>query len=639
MAPVTGLDAPSMEEVEAWVERYKARWPQVERWLEDARSMPIDHWEGDHERRRKQHHAQELDAEARRRQALEPRLPSLLDGTAPSGLLYQVAIAHEQGFTDVRGETPLERVRNYLVSDEATAQRVIDALPRVLDRDDLPSADEAIALEAKGKQHYIRHAALLAARLEHARNPQAVLTWPQALAERIVAYYLTDGTSDMPGWYRMLAQHRPEWVAPVLVRYAQPKFRRKGNQSFAGLWALSSEADHARLARLALPALLDAFPLRASEAARGVLNRKLLPALSVLDPKEAAALVRLRLQQTVMDPMQRICWLVADLPYRVEAASELAALVGRNERRAVMLGAALHEQRGRADRQIDAESIKHLIEILAPITSRERWGRNGVVTVGHHRSDTVHSLISALASDPSDPVKAALRALSQAPSMEPWREDIRYALRTQAADIREARYTVPSPREVALTLACQAPANPADLRALVVQHLDDLQSEWRGKNTFALKWFWREAGKTPEVENECRDLLLNRLGERLKPLNIHVGRECSAAKDKRVDMCVEFMRDGRRIALPIEVKKEDNDRLWTAWRDQLEALYTIDPDAQGFGLYLVLWFGKRVAPHPEGLKPLDAEQLRSALEARIPSESRHRLAVQVLDLSWPSVPT
>jgi hypothetical protein len=635
MTPVTGLDAPSMEEVEAWVGRHKERWPQAEQWLEDAWSMPIDHWQGDHERRRKQHRAQKLDTEARRKQAIEPRLPSLFDGTATPGLLYQVAIAHEHGFTDVRGETPLERVRNYLVSDEATAQRVIDALPRVLDRDDLPSVDEAIALEAKNKQHYIRPAALLAARFVHERDPQAALAWPQSRAERLVAYYLTDGSGDMPGWYRVLAQHRPEWVAPVLVRYARPKFKRKGNPFFAGLWALGSEADHAPLARLALPALLDAFPLRASEAARGVLNRKLLPALSVLDVKEAAALVRLRLRQTAMDPMQRICWLVADLPHRVEAASELAALVGRNERRAVLLGAAFHEQGGRIDRQIDPQSVKHLIEMLAPITSRDR-GRDGWVTAGHHRSDTVHGLISALASDPSDPAKAALQALSQAPSLEPWREDIRYALRTQAAHVREARYTVPSPREVALTLARQAPANPADLRALVVQHLDDLVAEWRGKNSFALKYFWRIEGKKPQIENECRDLLIDRLRERLKPLNVHVGRECSAAQDTRIDMCVEFMRDGRRIALPIEVKKEDNDHLWTAWRDQLQSLYTIDPDTQGFGLYLLLWFSVRVKPHPEGVKPLSAKQLRSALEERIPAESRHRLTVQVLDLSWPA---
>lgn len=638
LTPVTSLDTPSMEHIETWVEQHQRQWPQAEQWLEDAWSMSIDHWQGDQARRQKQYRAKDFDVQAQRSKNLVPYLPRLLDGSAPPGLYWQVATAHEHGFTDVPGKTPLERVRKFLVSDEATAQRVIEALPLVLDRDDLPTADEAIALEAKSKQHYIRPAALLAARLIHERDPQAVLSWPQALAERLVAYYLTDGTGNMPGWYRALAQQRPEWVATVLLRYAKPKFKRKGSPFFAGLWALRSEADHAALARLTLPALLEAFPLRASEAARGVLNQKLLPALSALDPKQAAALVRTRLARTAMDPMQRLCWLVADLPYRPETIGDIAALVDRNERRAVQLGAAFHEQ-GSLERMAlhpDPNTIKRLFELLAPITQLERWGRSGIVTVAHHRSDLVRGLLSALSSDPQ--AEAALRALAENPALRTWREQIEYHRRVQQASARAAYFTVPSAHDVSLTLARQSPAHPSDLRALVMQHLDDMVAAWRGANTFTLKEFWHVADKTPKIENNCRDLLLERLRERLAPLNIHVGRECSAARDKRVDVCVEFMRDGRRITLPIEVKKEDNDHLWTAWRDQLGKLYAIDPDAQGFGLYLVLWFGVKVQNHPEGLRPRSAEDLRHALEQRIPIENRHRLVVQALDLSWPDVP-
>ena len=636
--PVPGLDSPSMEQVEAWVQAHKARWPEAEQWLKDAWSMPLDHWTGDQERRRRQARAQQLENEGKRKRALETRLPFLLDGTAPPGLLHHVAVAHEQGFSNVRGETPLERVRNYLVSDEATAHAVIAALPRVLDRTDLPTVEEAIALEAKGKQHYIRRAALLAAWLVHERDANASLAWPQALVERLVAYYLTKGTGEMPGWYRTLARHRPDWVAPVLVQYAQPKFKRKGNQFFAGLWALGSEADHAELARLTAPQLLEAFPVRASEAARGTLNRSLLPALSSLDRDQAAALVRTKLRQEAMDPAQRICWLVADLPYRDEAAQDLAALVGRNERRAVILGAAMYEQGTltRVVQRLPPRAIRHLIEVLAPITGQDSWRSDGIVTVTHHRGDTVRSLFSALSSDPTAEARQVLLELAQAQGLRAWGDMVQYSLRSQAAAAREASFRVPDPAEVALTLANLAPANPADLRALVMHHLSDLQAQWRGADTFALKLFWRDAGHAPRIENDCRDLLLDRLRERLKPMNILVGREHSAAQDKRVDQCAEFIRDGQRIALPIEVKKDDHPRLWTAWHDQLQRLYTIDPDARGYGLYLVLWFGVKTTLHPEGLKPRDAGQLRVALEERIRAADRHRLVVQVLDLSWPT---
>ena len=637
--PISGPDSPSMEQVEAWVEAHKARWPNAEKWLEDAWSMPLDHWKGDEGRRRRRATAQQLENEEKRRRALEPNLPSLLDGTAPPGLLYHVAVAHAHGFSNVRGETPLERVRNYLVSDEATAHAVIAALPRVLDRADLPKVEEAIALEAKGKQHYLRPAALLAARLVHERDASAALAWPQALVERLVAYYLTDGTGEIPGWYRTLARHRPEWVAPVLVQYARPKFRRKGNQFFAGLWALGKEADHAELARMAAPQLLEAFPLRTSEAARGTLNRYLLPALHWLDRDQAAALVRMKLHQEAMDPAQRICWLVADLPYRAEAAQDLAALVGRNERRAVILGAALHEQGTltRVVQRLQPKAIQRLIEVLAPITAQDSWRSAGVVTEAHHRGDTVRALFSVLAADSSAEAKEVLLALAQARNLRDWSSTAQYSLRSQAGAAREANFHAPEPAEVVRTLANLAPANPADLRALVMHHLRDLQAQWRGADTFALELFWRDSGHAPKIENDCRDLLLERLRDRLKPLHILVGREHSAAQDKRVDLCAEFVHDGRRIAMPIEVKKQDHRDLWTAWRDQLQRLYTVDPDAQGCGLYLVLWFGVKTASHPEGLKPRDAEQLRIALEERIPAADRPRLAVQVLDLSWPEV--
>lgn len=636
--PRPDLDNPSMEHVEAWVKAYKSRWPDAERWLEKAWSTDLDDWRGDEARRQRQARAQQLESEEQRRRSLQPHVPSLLDGTAPPGLLYQLAAAHEHGFSDLRGETPLERVRNYLVSDEATAQAVIAALSHVLDRSDLPTVEEAIALEAKGKQHYIRPAALLAARLIHEHDVHAPLTWPQALVERLVAYYLTDGTGKMPDWYRLLAHRRPGWVTPVLVQYARQKFKRKGIQVITGLWELGRETDHAELARLAVPQLLEAFPSRASEAARNTLNRSLLPALSSLDPNQAADLVRMKLSQHGMDPAQRICWLVANLPYRADAAQELAELVGRNERRAVILGAALYEQDAltRVVQRLPPGAIRHLIEVLAPITAQDVWRRSGIVTVANHRGDTVRALLSTLSSNPAPAAREALLALEQAQGMRAWKDTLQYSLRTQAAAAREASFQVPDPAAVAHTLDNAAPANPADLGALVMQHLRDLQAEWRGVNTFALKLFWRGAGETPKIENDCRDLLLERLRARLQPLGILVGREHSAAQDKRTDMHAEFMRSDQRIALPIEVKKEDNAELWTAWRNQLQRLYAIDPAAQGYGLYLVLWFGVRTAPHPEGLKPRNPEQLRAALEARIPMADRHRLMVQVLDLSWPA---
>lgn len=637
LEPLTGFDSPTQEQLESWVDEHMARWPDAVRWLDDAWSMPIDHWQGKQGKRRRQAESQRMTGEAKRKQSLEPHLPSLLDGSAPAGLFHQIAVAHEHGFSDLRGDTPLQRVRNLLVSDEATAQATIDALPLILARNDLPTMDEAIAVEAKSKQYFVQPAALLAARLAFERDPSVALQWQEDLAQRLVAYYLTDGTGDMPDWYRELAQRRPEWVAPVLVAYALAKLKRKAAQAITGLWALSKESDHVALARLALPQLLAAFPLRAGEAALGTLNRSLLPALAVIDDAQAAAIVRMKLRQTAMSAAQRIAWLAADLPYRAKAADELAALVGRNERRAVLLGGALYEQ-GTLDRvvqRLKPQSVRHLIEVLAPITASERWRRDGIVTVADHRGDTVRALFSALSSNPGADARDALNSLEGSQSLGAWGDMLRYSLRTQHSTAREAGFLAASPRQVAATLTNEAPANAADLQALVIQHLDDMQAAWRGADTFALKGFWQDQGQVSKSENDCRDLVLDRLREHLEPLAILVSRERTAAQDKRADQCVEFIRNGRRIALPIEVKKADHDKLWTAWRDQLQRYYLNDPDADDHGLYLVLWFGQKVTTHPEGVKPQGAVHLQTLIEQRIPAQDRSRLAVQVLDLSWP----
>ena len=107
--------------------------------------------------------------------------------------------------------------------------------------------------------------------------------------------------------------------------------------------------------------------------------------------------------------------------------------------------------------------------------------------------------------------------------------------------------------------------------------------------------------------------------------------------DKECDLVV---LQGTERLLPIEVKHHYHAELWTAWRTQLDRLYTRDAKAGGLGIYLVLWSGEakgRMMPKlPNGLKrPASAGELRSVLESLIPEGDRHRLRVVVVDISGP----
>lgn len=105
-------------------------------------------------------------------------------------------------------------------------------------------------------------------------------------------------------------------------------------------------------------------------------------------------------------------------------------------------------------------------------------------------------------------------------------------------------------------------------------------------------------------------------------------------KDKRADII--FYYNGNKI--PLEVKLDKNKSLWTACKHQLDYLYTRDPKAEGYGIFLAFWFGReREMPKPpNGIsRPQTAHKLENELNSLIEEESKHRLAAVVIDVSPP----
>jgi hypothetical protein len=198
--------------------------------------------------------------------------------------------------------------------------------------------------------------------------------------------------------------------------------------------------------------------------------------------------------------------------------------------------------------------------------------------------------------------------------------------------MRDATFRQASVQEIANVLANKSPANSRDLAALVLDHLRDVEARLRGDDTNGLRLFRRDDGRTPKTENECRDILLDRMRSRLLDIEVNLEKEGQAVHDTRADLRAESFQSGRRLAVPIEIKKEDHRELWSAWRTQLRS-YVLDPASDGVGIYLVLWFGMKARATPEGVRPTTPQQLLALLSAMVPEEDRHRLHVAVLDLS------
>ena len=66
--------------------------------------------------------------------------------------------------------------------------------------------------------------------------------------------------------------------------------------------------------------------------------------------------------------------------------------------------------------------------------------------------------------------------------------------------------------------------------------------------------------------------------------------------------------------VPVEAKRNSHRDLWSALRDQLITKYTTDPATDGYGIYLVFWFGEeRTTSPPSGHRPRSAQELRKTV--------------------------
>lgn len=246
--------------------------------------------------------------------------------------------------------------------------------------------------------------------------------------------------------------------------------------------------------------------------------------------------------------------------------------------------------------------------------------------------------INNLASSPTQEASSALERLIADDSLASYRSHLQRALAKQRIVRTDKDWQRPSWENVQKILSNGAPTNITDLQSILMDYIYDIDLKITNSDTDIYKQFWNvdqhnKIGKH-RPEESCRDILLEMLRASLIQLNIRAEPEKHMANDKRVDICLFF----NQMKLPIELKCNDHRELWTAIELQLIPRYTTDPEAQGYGVYGVFWFGsqKLQAPPSPIPRPKTAAGLKQALIDQIPTHLRTKIQVFVLDVSGPS---
>ncbi|NAS95067.1 hypothetical protein CU664_13045 [Pseudomonas syringae pv. actinidifoliorum] len=193
-------------------------------------------------------------------------------------------------------------------------------------------------------------------------------------------------------------------------------------------------------------------------------------------------------------------------------------------------------------------------------------------------------------------------------------------------------YEAPSPKQISDLLDFDSIATVEGLRQCIIDELHDFQGAIDGGEFNSGARFF-ESGKHLN-ENRCTSIVAERLSLKLVSKDITIILEHHLKDDKRSDFTAARLINGKRRLLVTEVKGQWHKELYTAAKCQLHERYSIHPDAERQGIFLVLWFGADIPV--AGLKRCEigsAEQLQTSLETSLSPELRGLIEIFVLDLS------
>lgn len=569
------------------------------------------------------------------------RLATIQKGSEEHALAWAAVIY--LGYNDIQ-DVPDARERLVSITNDEIADAIIEGFVRYTENPTLPKIEVVIESWQANSIPYTHSLLCLSVFL----RLNAGMTVPvEALPHCIAAVVTEMNTScKLPGYYEALsewilqeARQNPDAVKFVLSKiWASSASHKKG--ILPGFYEFSQNSGfHQFLATLSADVLNSSI----NEDSETV--GKLVSVLLLNDQRTVRAIGESELARNELSLEVRTIW--STVLFVIDPGAYLETWKSIMSEPDAALWKAIEVIKGGGIEKRAAVNLTSAqrMEVIAAVGRRfpvvghpsgAWWGKQNPWDASNFVADQ----IKLLAADVSADAGTQLERLENDDGLASYRDLIRHNRSQHEKQQRESSFIFATPEQVAEAISNRAPANSSDLLAFVIDHLGVLAREMRLSQRERFRAYWNEEGRkliNPKHEEVCSGFLAEDLQNRVKAQGLIVTVEHHMIADKECDLMV---LQGTERLLPIEVKHHYHNELWTAWRTQLDLLYTRDAMAGGLGIYLVLWSGEakgRMMPKlPDGIKrPSSAVELGSSLESLIPEGDRHRIRVIVVDISEP----
>ena len=596
------------------------------------------------------------------------QLVTLEAGEGPPEMLHELARVYVNGLEAGGPEQARADLDLRLGSDRHLKDAVVRGFRRLVDRTDLPTMEDILQLHERRMMSWYALPFLAGLAEDERDRGDAFERLDEAGIRRALAFYLlswlpttrhripgilSHAEDCRPRWYRDALQSRPEAVADVMVAVHRNRVRAKQLPD-QHLYDMAAKDEYARLAPLAVPRMFTPFPSRcAGEEQLAALRQVLLAAIRYMPVRELAEVVSRRLARSGMDVAQRAYWLAAGgfvapdewLPRLIEFLS-----VKEETRVHHVVDFLVPDTQPLANQDWATAHLAGLVRAVGaklhspwddlPDSTDHFMGGDDFAT-GIKAESLVNRWVKTMVHRVDDETTVALADLADDPALAKWRGRLQRARDEQAEGRRAATRKAPTLGEVRKALEGGPPGSAADMAALVAERLHQLAKRIRDGSTDDWMQYWHtdpedQTGRRvikPKLENPCRRVLVSALQPPLEPHDVVVSQDEQVAEEKRPDVVAHH----HPHAVPIEIKRSGSDELWTAADAQLRTRYCRDPRSDGYGIYLVLWFGPDHVkkPPPRGRRPEARRELRDRLVEELAPQHRPKIRVIVIDASAP----